>query len=72
MKEYKMWIGGKWVEAESGKTFTTFNPATEEAIGTLPLGDERDVDKAVAAARNAFPVWSGKSKTIWTSLSIST
>ena len=61
MKEYKMWIGGKWVEAESGKTFTTFNPATEEAIGTLPLGDERDVDRAVAAARNAFPAWSGKS-----------
>ncbi len=61
MKEYKMWIGGKWVKAESGKTFTTVNPATEEVIGTLPLGDERDVDKAVAAARDAFPIWSSKS-----------
>ena len=61
MKEYKMWLGGKWVKAESGKTFTTVNPATEEVIGVLPLSDERDVDKAVEAARNAFPVWSGKS-----------
>ena len=61
MKEYRMWIGGKWVDAESGKTFTSTNPATEEVIGTLPLGDEQDVDKAVAAARAAFPIWSGKS-----------
>ena len=61
MKEYKMWIGGKWIRAESGKTFTAVNPATEEVIGTLPLSDERDVDKAVAAARDAFPIWSGKS-----------
>lgn len=60
MKEYKMWIGGKWVEAESGKTFTSVNPATEQVIGTIPLGDERDVDRAVTAARDAFPVWSGK------------
>jgi len=61
MEKYKMWIGGKWVDAESGRTFTTTNPATEEVIGTLPLGDGRDVDKAVAAARDAFPIWSGKS-----------
>lgn len=61
MEHYKMWIGGKWVDAESGKTFSTVNPATEEVIGTLPLCDERDVDRAVAAARSAFPVWSGKS-----------
>ncbi len=61
MKEYKMWVGGKWVGAKSGKTFTSVNPATEEVIGTLPLGDERDVEKAVTAARHAFPVWSGKS-----------
>ena len=61
MKHFQMWIGGKWVNAESGKTFTTINPATEDVIGTLPLSDERDVDKAVAAAREAFPIWSGKS-----------
>jgi betaine-aldehyde dehydrogenase len=61
MKNYKMWIGGKWVDAVSGQTYTTLNPATEEAIGTVSLGDNRDVDLAVEAARRAFPVWSKKS-----------
>ena len=60
MKQYKMWIGGKWVDANSGKTFPVFNPATEEVIAELPLGGEIDVDKAVEAARKAFPIWSKK------------
>jgi acyl-CoA reductase-like NAD-dependent aldehyde dehydrogenase len=60
MENYKMWIGGKWVEAESGKTFTVVNPVTEEEIAQVPLGDKEDVDKAVAAARKAFPIWSKK------------
>ena len=34
------------------------NPATEEIAGSVPLGDERDVDAAVAAARKAFANWS--------------
>lgn len=54
----KMWIGGEWVDAESGKTFATVNVTTGEALGTAPLADKADVDKAVAAARAAFPVWS--------------
>jgi acyl-CoA reductase-like NAD-dependent aldehyde dehydrogenase len=37
-KEYKMWINGKWVEAESGKTYPVFNPATEEEIAQIPSG----------------------------------
>ena len=36
MKQYKMWIAGKWVDAESGKTYPVFNPATEEEIAQLP------------------------------------
>jgi acyl-CoA reductase-like NAD-dependent aldehyde dehydrogenase len=60
MKQYKMWIGGKWVDAESGKTYPVYNPATEEIIAELPFGGKAEVDKAVAAARKAFPVWSGK------------
>jgi acyl-CoA reductase-like NAD-dependent aldehyde dehydrogenase len=56
-----MWIDGKWVDAVSGDTYTTLNPATEEPIGTIPMGDKRDVDIAVEAARRAFPVWSHKS-----------
>jgi len=58
MDNYKMWIGGKWVEAESGQTFATFNPATGEEIARIPRAGQTEVDKAVAAARQAFPVWS--------------
>ena len=62
MKEYKMWIAGKWVDAESGKRYPVFNPATEEVIAELPLGGKVEVDKAVAAAKKAFPSWSKKSQ----------
>ena len=62
MKQYKMWIGGKWVEAESGKIYPVFNPATEEEIAQIPLGGKAEVDKAVEAARQAFPIWSKKSQ----------
>ncbi len=37
MKQYKMWIGGRWIDAESGKTYPVYNPATEEEIAQLPL-----------------------------------
>ena len=62
MKQYKMWIGGKWTVAESGKTYPVYNPATEAEIAQLPLGDKIDVNKAVEAARRAFPIWSQKSQ----------
>ncbi len=57
METYKMWIGGKWVDAESGKTFPVLNPSTEEEIGRAALGGPADVDKAVQAAVAAFPTW---------------
>ena len=60
VKQYKMYINGKWVDAESGDTYSVINPATEEEIARVPLGDKRDADKAVEAARKAFPVWSKK------------
>jgi acyl-CoA reductase-like NAD-dependent aldehyde dehydrogenase len=62
MAQHKMWIGGDWVEAESGKTYPVYNPATEEEIGQIPLGGAADADKAVAAARKALLVWSKKSQ----------
>ena len=62
MTEYKMWIAGKWVDAESGKTYPVFNPATEAEIAQVPLGGKADVDKAVEAAKKAFPIWSKKSQ----------
>jgi len=50
----KMLIGGQWVEARSGKTFETFNPATGEVLAHVAEGDRADIDQAVAAARKAF------------------
>jgi aldehyde dehydrogenase (NAD+) len=47
-------IGGKWVDAESCQTFETYNPATGEVIAQIAESDQVDVDKAVAAARQAF------------------
>jgi len=47
-------IDGRWVSAESGQTFETINPATEEVITAVSLGSEEDINLAVAAARRAF------------------
>ena len=53
-KTKQMLINGKWVAAASGKTFTTFDPATGESICEVPAGDKTDIDRAVKAARTAF------------------
>ncbi|HEX8503089.1 MAG TPA: aldehyde dehydrogenase family protein [Pyrinomonadaceae bacterium] len=53
-RSYKLFIDGKWVDAESGKTFTTPNPATGATLAEVAEGDKADIDKAVAAARKAF------------------
>ena len=50
----KLYVGGKWVEASSGKTFSTINPATGDVIAQLAAAGEPDVEAAVAAARAAF------------------
>ncbi|HZM12251.1 MAG TPA: aldehyde dehydrogenase family protein [Candidatus Limnocylindrales bacterium] len=50
----KMFIDGKWVEAASGKTFPTYNPATGEVLAQIAEGDREDIDRAVKAARKAF------------------
>jgi aldehyde dehydrogenase (NAD+) len=49
-----MFIGGKWVDSVSGKTFPTTNPATGETICQVAEGDKADIDRAVKAARKAF------------------
>ena len=54
----RMFIDGEWTDAESGETTPVINPATEGTIGEVPKGTERDVDRAVAAARAAFEEWS--------------
>jgi aldehyde dehydrogenase (NAD+) len=47
-------IDGKWVEAASGKTFPSINPATGETLAMVAEGDREDIDRAVSAARRAF------------------
>ncbi len=53
-KPRKMFINGKWVEAASGKTFPSYNPATGEVMAQVAEGDREDIDRAVKAARKAF------------------
>jgi len=47
----RMLIGGAWVEAASGKTFESINPATGEVLARVAEGDKEDIDRAVAAAQ---------------------
>ncbi|HET7628877.1 MAG TPA: aldehyde dehydrogenase family protein, partial [Bacillales bacterium] len=51
---YKLFINGESVDAASGETFTTYNPATGETLAEVAKAGKEDVDRAVAAARDAF------------------
>ncbi|MYM62404.1 aldehyde dehydrogenase family protein [Pseudomaricurvus sp. HS19] len=63
MREYlKFYIDGQWVDPIEMKTVNPINPATEEPSGTIALGSEKDVDRAVMAARKAFATWSESTK----------
>jgi phenylacetaldehyde dehydrogenase len=50
----KLLIDGKWVQAHSGKTFESIDPATGEVLARVAEGDKADIDLAVKAARRAF------------------
>jgi aldehyde dehydrogenase (NAD+) len=50
----KLLIGGRWLDAASGETSATTNPATGQHFASIASGSEHDVDLAVAAARKAF------------------
>src|SRR6202453_2270318 len=62
-KTGKLLINGKWVEAASGKSFPTYNPATGEVLANAAARDKEDIDRAVKGARAAFD--NGK----WSSIS---
>jgi aldehyde dehydrogenase (NAD+) len=63
MREYlKFYIDGQWVEPAESKTLDVVNPATEQVCGKIALGTAADVDKAVKAAKKAFPSWSQTSR----------
>src|SRR3954470_19928659 len=57
MRDYRMLIGGEWVEAATGETFETVNPFTGRAWATVPRAGAFDVDAAVRAACGAFEAW---------------
>src|SRR5207247_9568611 len=52
-----MWIANRWVGSADGRAFEIKNPATEELLDTVPRAGALDVDRAVHAARAAFPEW---------------
>lgn len=54
----QFYIGGRWVEPSEPRALDVLNPATEEVIGRIALGGPKDVDLAVAAARDAFESYS--------------
>ncbi len=63
MKEcMQFYINGEWVDPVDPKYLDVINPATEETIGKIALGNSKDVDKAVAAAKEAFESFSQTSK----------
>jgi succinate-semialdehyde dehydrogenase/glutarate-semialdehyde dehydrogenase len=53
----KMFIDGKWCEAEGGRTLGVINPATEEVITEVAYGNRGDARRAVEAAHRALPGW---------------
>jgi phenylacetaldehyde dehydrogenase len=68
----KLFIGGRWVDAASGRTFDTIDPATGEVLARVAEAGPEDVDRAVAAARKSFDsgVWRGlppaeRAKALW-------
>ena len=56
-----VYIDGRWVPANGEGKIEVVNPTTEQEIGSVPIGDVTDVNKAIKAARLAFPSWSESS-----------
>jgi acyl-CoA reductase-like NAD-dependent aldehyde dehydrogenase len=56
-RTFRNFIGGEWVDAAAGETFDSLSPATGERIGTFPKSGPEDVDRAVAAAKEAYASW---------------
>jgi 1-pyrroline dehydrogenase len=60
VQQHKNFVGGEWVDALDGETMEVFNPATGEVVAEVPRGSERDVERAVEAAKKALPDWLDK------------
>lgn len=57
--EIKMLIAGEWIASGGEGSMPVLNPATEQAIGSAPKVSKEQLDAALAAADEAFPIWSG-------------
>jgi acyl-CoA reductase-like NAD-dependent aldehyde dehydrogenase len=56
-RTFQNFIGGEWVDAASGETFESTSPADGEPVGVFPRSGPEDVDRAVAAAKEAYEDW---------------
>ena len=56
-RTFQNFIGGEWVDAAGGESFESLSPATGETIGVFPRSGPEDVDRAVAAAKEAYATW---------------
>lgn len=50
-------MDGRWCDAADGRTFAVHNPATGETLGTVPLMGRAETQRAINAARKAWPAW---------------
>lgn len=60
--ELQFYIDGEWVQPSGSRTLEVIDPSNEEPFATIALGEQADVDKAVAAARAAFPAFAATSR----------
>ena len=56
----RCYIDGAWVAADGGTTIAVTNPATGQALGTVPRMGKAETARAIAAAEKALPSWSAK------------
>lgn len=61
VKTYGHFIGGEWIEGDSGETIALENPSTRATVARIQSGNAKDVDRAVQAAAAAFPAWARSS-----------
>jgi acyl-CoA reductase-like NAD-dependent aldehyde dehydrogenase len=57
VRNYKMFVDGKWVSSAGGRTFDDLNPYTGEVYAHIPAGTREDATRAIEAASAAFPEW---------------
>ena len=60
-QDYLMFVGGAWVDSESGERVEATSPATGEVLGTVPSGTRDDAQRAIASANAARRDWASRS-----------